>query len=59
MDFEQLERLEARLLAEFHKSPSPVELRARTHAAVLRAMDIELEPLGERVKGPEGEKGAA
>jgi hypothetical protein len=37
----QLERVETKLLTEFHKSASPVELRRRTHAAVLRAMDLE------------------
>lgn len=36
---EQLERVETRLLTEFHKWASPVELRARSHAAALRAMD--------------------
>ena len=47
---EQLERVETRLLTEFHKWASPVELRARSHAAVLRAMDAETEALSDRVK---------
>jgi hypothetical protein len=38
----QLEHLETRLLTEFHKSASPVELRRRTHAAVLRVIDLEV-----------------
>jgi hypothetical protein len=38
----QLQRLETRLLTEFHKSASPVELRRRTHAAVLRVIDLEV-----------------
>jgi len=51
---EQLERVETRLLTEFHKWASPVELRVRSHAAALRAMDAEMEPLGDRVKKIEG-----
>jgi hypothetical protein len=47
---EQLERVETRLLTEFHKWASPTEMRVRSHAAVLRAMDIELESLGEHLK---------
>ncbi len=43
---EQLERVETRLLTEFHKWASPVELRVRSHAAVLRAIDVEMESLG-------------
>jgi hypothetical protein len=41
---EQLERVETRLLTEFHKWASPVELRVRSHAAALRAMDAEMKP---------------
>jgi hypothetical protein len=39
----KLERLETTLLTEFHKRESPAEARARTHAAVMRAVDLELE----------------
>jgi hypothetical protein len=44
----QLEKLETRLLTESHKPASPAELRRRTHAAVVRAMDLEagLPPIG-------------
>ena len=51
---EQLERVETRLLTEFHKWASPVELRVRSHAAALRALDAEMESLGDRVKNIEG-----
>jgi hypothetical protein len=47
---EQLERVETRLLTEFHKWATPVELRVRSHAAVLRAMDAEMESLGDRLR---------
>ena len=47
---ERLESVETRLLTEFHKWASPVELRVRSHAAALRALDVEMESLGERVK---------
>ncbi len=40
---EQLEKVETTLLTEFHKWASPVELRQRTHAAALRALDAEVE----------------
>jgi hypothetical protein len=36
---ERLEKVETNLLTEFHKWASPVELRQRSHAAVLRALD--------------------
>jgi hypothetical protein len=39
---EQLERVETRLLTEFHKWASPVELRAHSHAPVLRALNVEM-----------------
>jgi hypothetical protein len=45
-----LERVETRLLTEFHKWSSPVELRVRSHAAALRAMDAEMESPGDRVR---------
>ena len=56
---ERIERVETTLLTEFHKWASPVELRARSHAAALRAMDAEIESLGDRVKRLEDEPPAA
>ena len=47
---EQLERVETALLTEFHKWASPVEMRVRSHSAALRAIDIELEAVDDRVK---------
>jgi len=45
-----VERMETTLLTEFHKWASPAEMRARSHSAALRAMDIEIEALPERVE---------
>ena len=47
---EQLEALETRLLTEFHKWASPTEMRLRSHSATLRALDLELESVSDRVK---------
>lgn len=47
---QDLERVETALLTEFHKWASPAEMRARTHAAALRAIDLEMESLTERVQ---------
>ena len=38
-----VEKTETALLTEFHKWASPVEMRQRTHAAALRAIDAEME----------------
>ena len=46
---EQLRGVETSLLTEFHKWASPVEARQRTHAAALRAVDLEMEALSDRV----------
>ena len=54
---QQLEQTETRLLTEFHKWASPVELRVRSHSAALHAMDLEMESLQDRVKKLEGEAG--
>jgi hypothetical protein len=54
VDTEQLERLETRLLTEFQKWASPSEARARTHAAAIRALDLEMEGLDDRVKKLDG-----
>lgn len=47
---QDLERVETALLTEFHKWASPMDARIRTHAAALRAMDLEYEALNERVQ---------
>jgi hypothetical protein len=47
---QDLERVETALLTEFHKWASPSEARARTHTATLRAIDLEMEALTERVQ---------
>jgi hypothetical protein len=46
----RIERTETALLTEFHKWASPVEMRQRTHAAALRAIDTEMEALNDGVK---------
>ena len=51
----QLERVETALLTAFHKWASPVEMRQRTHAATLRALDAEMEAVTDRVTKLEGE----
>ena len=51
---EQLERIETRLLTEFHKWASPVEVRQRSHAAALRALDVEMESMSDRIGKLEG-----
>ena len=45
----KIEKVETTLLTEFHKWASPAELRARSHAAAIRALDLETEALAERV----------
>jgi hypothetical protein len=51
----KIEKVETTLLAEFHKWASPVDARARTHSAALRAIDLEMEALSDRVQKLEGE----
>jgi hypothetical protein len=46
----RIEKTETTLLTEFHKWASPVEMRQRTHAAALRAVDAEMEALTDPVK---------
>jgi hypothetical protein len=55
---ERLERVETKLLTAFHQWASPMEARLRTHAAALRAMDLEMEALDDRVKKLEPGAGA-
>jgi hypothetical protein len=47
---ERLERVETNLLTAFHKWASPMEARQRTHSAAMRALDLEMEALDDRVK---------
>jgi hypothetical protein len=53
---DRIERVETALLTEFHKWASPAEARSKTHAAALRAIDLELESVTERVSALEGKK---
>jgi hypothetical protein len=46
---EKIEKVETALLTAFHQWASPVEMRQRTHSAALRAMDLEIEALADRV----------
>jgi len=46
----ELERVETTLLTEFHKWASPVEVRQRSHSAAIRALDVEMESLSDRLK---------
>jgi len=51
---QRLEKVETALLTEFHKWASPVELRQRSHAAAIRALDTEVEAMSDRLKNLEG-----
>ncbi len=51
---ERSEQVETKLLAEFHKWASPAEARSHTISAALRAIDLEMEPIDDRVKKLEG-----
>lgn len=42
---ERVEKVETTLLTEFHKWASPLEMRQRSHAAAIRALDAEVEAL--------------
>ncbi|MGP0076508.1 MAG: hypothetical protein ACLPWF_31725 [Bryobacteraceae bacterium] len=53
---ERIEATETKLLTAFHNWASPSEARQRTHAAALRAIDLEMEALSERVAKLEGKK---
>jgi hypothetical protein len=48
------EQVETKLLTEFHKWASPAEARSRTISAALRAIDLEMESLSDRVRKLEG-----
>ena len=51
---ERSEQVETKLLTEFHKWASPAEARSRTISAALRAIDLEMESIDDRVKKLEG-----
>ncbi len=51
---QRLVKVETTLLTEFHKWASPVELRQKSHAAAIRALDTEVEALSDRLKNLEG-----
>ena len=51
---ERSEQVETKLLTEFHKWASPAEARSRTISAALRAIDLEMEAIDDRVKKLEG-----
>jgi len=53
---ERIEATETKLLTAFHNWASPSEARQRTHAAALRAIDLEMEVLSEGVDKLEGKK---
>lgn len=51
---ERCEAVETKLLTAFHEWASPSEARARSHAAAIRALDLEMESLDDRLKKLEG-----
>jgi ABC-type Mn2+/Zn2+ transport system ATPase subunit len=53
---ERSEIVETRLLTEFHKWASPAEARNRTISAALRAIDMEMEFISDRVSKLEGKQ---
>jgi hypothetical protein len=46
--------LETKLITAFQQWASPVEMRVRSHAAAIRAMDVEVESIADRVDKLEG-----
>jgi hypothetical protein len=51
---QRLEKVETALLTEFHEWASPGELRQKSHAAAIRALDTEVEAISDRLKNLEG-----
>jgi hypothetical protein len=51
---ERLGKVETTLLTDFHTWASPIELRQKSHAAALRAIDVEVESLAEPLKNLKG-----
>ena len=52
----RIEAMETKLLTAFHNWASPTEARQRTHAAALRAIDLEIESHSDRVGKLEGKQ---
>ena len=52
----RIEETETKLLTEFHKWASPNEARQRTHTAAIRAIDLELEAVSDRLAKVEGKQ---
>lgn len=50
---EQLEKLETKLLTAFHGWSEPAAVRIRSHSAEIRAIQVDLESLQDRVKNLE------
>jgi len=46
---EQLEKVETKLLTAFHEWSQPASIRMRSHAADIRALQVDLETLQDRV----------
>jgi len=55
---DDLEKVETSLLTAFHQWASPSEMRARSHAAAIKALDAEMEYIQDRVKALENRKSA-
>ncbi len=51
---ERIEQTKTKLLTAFHQWASPFEMRHRSHTLVLRALDIEVESLSDRVTKLDG-----
>ena len=50
----RIEHVETALLTEFHKWASPMEMRVKSPSTVLRALDMEIDSINERVTKLEG-----
>jgi uncharacterized protein (DUF305 family) len=47
---ERIERMETRLLTEFHKWASPAEARMRTQRAYMHEFDMRVDQLADRIE---------
>jgi hypothetical protein len=54
---DRIEHVETALLTEFHKWASPADARMRSHSATLRALDLEMEYLAEKLRKLEEKQG--
>jgi len=52
----RLEQVETSLFTAFHRWATPVQMRQRSHSAALKALDAEVEAVGDRVQKLEGEQ---